>query len=65
MAAKHVVYKMTYYVLPINDIKEHEEESTCSCNPKVEVLPNGDMLIIHNSFDGREYVEILRETTKN
>ena len=56
---------MTWHILPINDTKEHDEKSTCACHPKIEMQPNGDMLIIHNSFDGREYVETLRETTKN
>jgi len=49
---------MTYHILPINDIKEHEEASTCHCNPEVK-FENGDMIIIHNSFDGREYKEKL------
>ena len=26
------------HILPINDLKEHEENTTCECNPKVEVL---------------------------
>lgn len=46
---------MAYHVLPIDDIKPHEESSTCPCCPKVEILEsNGEMVIIHNSFDGRE-----------
>lgn len=48
---------MTYHITPINDIKPHKEESTCECLPKVEFGENGDMLIIHNSFDGRELLE--------
>jgi len=45
---------MIWHILPINDLKEHIELTTCECEPKVEFQPNGDMLIIHNSFDGRE-----------
>lgn len=49
---------MTYHVLPINDIKEHEELSTCHCKPNI-VFENGHMIIIYNSFDGREIGEEL------
>lgn len=47
-----------YNILPINDIDSHVEDSTCKCNPKV-VFENGEMIIIHNSFDGREFKEKL------
>lgn len=45
------------HVLPINDVKEHIEESTCECCPTLEILENGDMMFIHNSYDGRENKE--------
>lgn len=51
---------MTYHVLPINDLKEHEELSTCDCQPKVEFV-DGNMLVIHNSYDGREIIEQVNE----
>ena len=41
-------------ILPVNDIEDHIENSTCECCPTVEILENGDLIIIHNSFDGRE-----------
>lgn len=45
-------------VLPINDLKEHTEDSTCECNPTVEIIDGtGELIIIHNSFDGREGLE--------
>ena len=48
-------------VLPINDLMPHDEfETTCPCEPSLEVV-NGEMLLIHNSFDGRELSE--REIT--
>jgi len=56
---------MIYHILPINDLKPHKESSTCKCLPDVEVLKNGDMLIIHNSFDGREQVEELVQDVFN
>ena len=45
---------MIWHILPINDIKEHEEESTCECYPCVKIVDGGDMIIIHNAYDGRE-----------
>ena len=51
--------KMIWNILPMNDLKEHIEESTCECGPSVEILENGDMMIIHNSYDGREILEQL------
>jgi uncharacterized protein YlzI (FlbEa/FlbD family) len=47
---------MTINICPINDIKPHTFNSTCECNPDV-IIENGEMLIVHNSFDGRELVE--------
>jgi len=52
---------MEWNILPNNDLDEHEELTTCKCNPKVEFLEGGDMLIIHNSFDGREGVEMFNK----
>lgn len=45
-----------YHVIPINDRKLHEEESTCRCNPSVK-LENGEMICIHNAYDSREIKE--------
>lgn len=39
-------------VEPINDLAEHEESLDCLCNPYIE-----DDVLVHNSFDGREYAE--------
>lgn len=45
---------MITHVIPLKDIKEHVKETTCLCLPKIEVLDNGDLLVIHNAYDGRE-----------
>lgn len=45
---------MIWHILPNEDTKEHEESSTCECYPLVELAEGGDMLIIHNAYDGRE-----------
>ncbi len=51
-------------IVPINDIREHEENSsTCPCDPKVEIK-NGEMVLIHNAFDHRQIVEQAREILK-
>jgi hypothetical protein len=45
------------HVLPINDLKPHEEEGTmCPCGPVVE-WEHDEALVIHNSFDRRELTE--------
>lgn len=48
------------HVMPIDDIEEHEESTTCKCEPKV-LHENGEMIVVHNSFDGREGVEWANE----
>jgi hypothetical protein len=60
------VRAMIYHLYPVNDLKPHDTDgTTCHCDPEMELTPEGDMLIIHNSFDGRELIEegeaILRE----
>lgn len=49
-----------WHVLPINDLEEHEESSTCKCEPKV-INEEGELIIVHNSFDGREGIEWTNE----
>jgi len=44
-------------VTPLNDLKEHEEATTCECCPTLEIV-NGEMILIHNSYDGREQKEV-------
>lgn len=50
---------MTWHILPIDDLKPHLEKSTCECLPRVEVLENGNLMVVHNSYDGREHIEEL------
>lgn len=51
---------MALHITPINDLKEHEESSTCECCPKL-IIENGEMIFVHNSFDGREILEEKNE----
>ena len=53
------------HILPINDLKEHEESTTCECKPKIEILEDGEIMVIHNSYDGREFIEELVSNINN
>lgn len=54
-----------YHVTPMNDLKDHSSntETPCWCNPNIKT-ENGDLIIIHNSADGREGVEMAKEILK-
>lgn len=51
------------HVLPINDEREHEETTTCWCEPLVEWSnpktgeAYSEGLVIHNAADCREIIE--------
>lgn len=51
---------MAFHIMPINDLKEHEQLSTCECCPKLEI-ENGEMIFVHNAYDKRELFEVLLE----
>ena len=42
------------HVVPLNDLREHTEDATCWCNPRVDEELNLDT---HNSADNREAFE--------
>jgi hypothetical protein len=48
------------HIIPINDLKEHKETTVCKCQPKA-IKENNELIIIHNSFDGREGIEWMEE----
>lgn len=48
---------MALHIIPINDLKEHEESSVCSCRPAL-IIDNGEMIFVHNSYDKREENEL-------
>lgn len=66
-----------WHIVPVNDIEPHFEESfqiqdkadpieyfigcLCKCEPKICPEKDGAVLIIHNSFDGREGLEWMNE----
>lgn len=56
------------HIVPVNDTEEHEERYMegyeCKCEPKIEPI-HDTILVIHNSFDGREGIEIVNEILKH
>lgn len=40
-------------IVPILDIREHTEGSTCKCNPEVQVI-NNEIIYVHHAYDGRD-----------
>ena len=45
------------HVLPVNDLKPHEESGVgCPCKPRIEVV-GADLIIVHNAWDNREVFE--------
>lgn len=52
------------HVFPLNDLREHDISDTgtsCPCEPEVIIEPDTEIIVIHNSFDGREGVEWVEE----
>ena len=47
------------HIVPVGDLKEHVFEN-CPCNPRIEVV-GAHLMYIHNSWDGREYIEEVEE----
>lgn len=49
---------MTYHVLPVGDLIEHEHSDECVCGPSTEPVLRDDgsmgWMVVHNSLDGRE-----------
>lgn len=56
-----------YHVYPLNDIKEHITEATkdCDCNPEIQYQDNGNIIVVHTSFDGRENFEWDNKVREN
>jgi hypothetical protein len=46
------------HVYPTDDVKEHDTNhaALCKCEPVTEISEGG-VVVIHNSFDGREFFE--------
>lgn len=50
-----------WHVEPTNDIKPHStghaDAANCQCKPRTETQPNGNIVVVHNAWDGREFYE--------
>ena len=44
------------HILPINDEKEHVEETTCWCSPHL-ITDEPELIVVHHSADCRELIE--------
>jgi hypothetical protein len=52
------------HVAPLNDLFEHDLTETgnmCHCEPSIIMQPDSEIIVVHNSFDGREGVEWANE----
>ncbi len=56
--------KQVIHILPINDIEEHTEDTTCKCQPTVK-KEGEDFIIIHHAFDGRTALEEAQRILNN
>jgi hypothetical protein len=47
------------HVVPINDLREHSIDARfpCECLPEEQFVEGGGVVIVHNSWDGREITE--------
>ena len=45
-----------WHIIPVGDLKEHEELSTCHCDPKV-IVDGDSIIVVHGAYDGREAIE--------
>lgn len=43
------------HVIPINDLRDHEESAECWCHPSPD--DECDDVMVHNAMDGRELIE--------
>lgn len=47
----------TYHVVPLDDEHEHMLSRQCECVPRAKAVDDMSIIIVHNSFDGREAYE--------
>ena len=53
------------HIIPLNDIEEHLAFGTgCPCDPQL-IYEEEEVIVVHNSFDGREGVEWANEILDN
>lgn len=51
-----------YHVYPVDDLRPHETEGDpCRCHPVYQYIGSGQVMVIHNAFDGRDLKEIAEQ----
>lgn len=62
MGQSRMPRKRSIHVYPVDDLFPHDTESAgqCECNPKIE-FENGETMVIHNAWDGREIFEEMED----
>ena len=56
---------MIYHVVPHNDLSEHKSDgASCPCYPEFEAQDNGDIIIIHFAYDGRDIIEEIENESQ-
>ena len=45
------------HVMPLEDLIVHEATRQCLCRPHLVELTATDTMVVHHSYDGREYWE--------
>lgn len=53
------------HIIPVNDLRQHNQSVMCECQPVIELQPNGARVVLHNSYDNREFTEIERYINSN
>lgn len=56
-----------YHVVPHEDTKPHSVGISlpCECETRNERQPNGNWLVIHSAYDGREFYQSERRPNGN
>ena len=58
---KSILKNNVFNIIPIKDMKPHQEGSKCKCNPESKIIENGYLQIIHFAFDNRQLIEEIHE----
>lgn len=57
MAWKVIPTNDTVHVVPMDDQGEHLLEEGCPCRPRHDKTNSGELMLIHDAYDGRLGVE--------
>ena len=44
------------HIIPLDDLRVHEEIRTCWCVPTFLNEPDSELVVVHHSLDGRELI---------